>query len=147
MAVYLKATPFEYYRELEAYQQTEMDIAHKGKFGASAIFVGTMRDFNLGDTVSQMTLEYYPGMTERRLEGIAQTAHNRWELVDSLVIHRVGEILPNENIVLVAVWSAHRGEAFDACRYIIEELKHSAPFWKKETTPAGNRWVESNTPA
>lgn len=146
MAIYLRDTPFHYYRELEAFE-AEMDSAYTGKFGASTIFVGTMRDFNLGDNVSRMTLEHYPGMTERRLQAITDTAQQRWDLVDSLVVHRIGQILPHENIVLVAVWSAHRAEAFAACRDIIEALKHSAPFWKQETTPQGHRWVETNTPA
>jgi len=143
MAVVLCATPFSPYRELEAYQRN----LEAGKFGATAVFVGTMRDLNLGDAITRMTLEHYPGMAERRLREIAGEAHLRWDLLDVLVIHRVGEIHPNDSIVLVAAWAAHRGPAFDACRYIVEGLKHSAPFWKKEASPHGERWVESNTPS
>lgn len=113
-----------------------------GSFGATALFVGTMRDFNLGDGVSGMFLEHYPGMTERELERIAGEARRRWELLDLLVIHRVGEISPGEPIVLIAVWSAHREEAFAACCFLIEELKKRAPFWKRETLKGGGkRWV------
>jgi len=144
VAVILSETAFSPYRELEAYQPQEFGGA-AGKYGATAVFVGTMRDLNLGDAVTRMTLEHYPGMAERRLEQIAGEARARWDLVDVLVIHRVGEIHPNDPIVLVAAWAAHRGPAFDACRHIIESLKHSAPFWKKETLGQGERWVESNT--
>ena len=141
MTVILCESEFSPYAELDAYQQGE----NAGRYGATAVFVGTMRDLNLGDPVAQMTLEHYPGMTERRLEQIVLEAQARWDLLDALVIHRVGAIKPGEAIVLVAVWTRHRGEAFAACRYIIEELKHTAPFWKKETIKDGERWVESNT--
>lgn len=145
MSVFLSETEFSPYRQLDAYQQQMGGGA--GKQGAMVMFVGTMRDFNLGDAVTRMKLEYYPGMTERRLGQIVEEAKMRWNLIDALVVHRVGEIFPNDAIVLVAVWTAHRGSAFDACRYIIENLKHSAPFWKKETLADGERWVESNTAA
>jgi molybdopterin synthase catalytic subunit len=93
-----------------------------------------------------MTLEYYPGMTEKQLEKIITEAQQQWRFIDSLVIHRVGDILPNESIVLVAVWSSHRGDAFDASRYIMEALKSKAPFWKKELLVTENeRWVANNT--
>ena len=118
-----------------------------GAFGATASFVGTMRDFNEGDGVTGMTLEHYPAMTERELERIVEEARERWDIVDTLVVHRVGEILPGEPIVLAAVWSAHRAAAFDACRFLMEALKSRAPFWKKETLADGDsRWVEKNTP-
>ena len=118
-----------------------------GGFGATASFVGTMRDFNEGDGVRTMTLEHYPGMTERELERIVEEARTRWDLVDALVVHRVGEILPGQPIVLTAAWSAHRAAAFDACRFLMEALKSRAPFWKKETlVDGGSRWVERNTP-
>ncbi len=143
MTVILSEAGFSPYRELDVYQQHMHGKA--GKYGATAVFVGNMRNLNLGDTVIRMDLEHYPGMTERRLERIAEEAIARWDLVDALVIHRVGEIHPGDPIVLVAVWSIHRGAAFDACRYIIENLKHSAPFWKKEFLSAGDRWVETNT--
>ncbi len=114
-----------------------------GSFGGTAVFVGTMRDFNQGRVVDQMTLEYYPGMTERYLQQICEEAAARWELVDTLVVHRVGRIGPGDPIVLVAAWSAHRDAAFAACRHIIDELKTRAPFWKQEQTDAGSRWVSA----
>jgi molybdopterin synthase catalytic subunit len=92
-----------------------------------------------------MTLEHYPGMTEKYLLKIIQQAEQQWPLLDTLVIHRVGDILPDDSIVLVAVWSTHRASAFDASRFIMEELKSNAPFWKKETLAGGTRWVEKNT--
>jgi len=104
-----------------------------------------MRDFNENETVRHMFLDHYPGMTERQLEKIVEEARTRWRFLDALVIHRVGEILPDQPIVLVAVWSSHRGAAFDACRYIMEELKSRVPFWKKETLEEGERWVEKNS--
>ena len=114
--------------------------------GACACFIGTMRDFNEGRDVSSMTLEHYPGMTENQLTLIVQTRCDQHTLEDALVIHRVGEIKPGEPIVLVATWSSHRKQAFDACRGIMEDLKHKAPFWKKEQTEKGIHWVENNTP-
>lgn len=122
------------------------ECAAAGKSGATAVFVGNMRDFNQGDRVSSMFLEHYPGMTERYLEEISRAACARWELDDSLVVHRVGELLPGDPIVLVAVWSAHRKGAFEACRWLVEQLKAKAPLWKKERLHGGNRWVERNTP-
>ncbi len=113
------------------------------KAGAVVTFVGTVRDLNEGEHVAEMELEHYPGMTEKALEEIVAQAKARWELFDALVIHRVGPLKPLEQIVLVAVTSAHRGEAFDACEYIIDYLKTQAPFWKKEQTPAGARWVDA----
>jgi molybdopterin synthase catalytic subunit len=105
-----------------------------------------MRDVNEGDRVRSMTLEHYSGMTEAYLEKISQEAAQRWPILDSLVVHRVGDLAPSDPIVLVAVWSAHRAAAFDACRFLIEELKSQAPFWKKETLKSGTaRWVEKNT--
>ena len=117
-----------------------------GRHGATAVFVGTMRDVNQGDAVRAMTLEHYPGMTEQYLERIARQACERWDLLDVLIVHRVGELTPNDSIVLVAVWSAHRAAAFDGARFLMEELKSRAPFWKKETLDHGSRWVEHNTP-
>ena len=115
-------------------------------FGATGIFIGAMRDYNEGRTIQRMTLDYYPGMTERQLEKIAEEAGRQWRILDSLIIHRVGEILPDETIVVVAVWASHRGDAFDACRYIMEKLKSSAPFWKKEWLESGEAfWVDKNT--
>lgn len=113
--------------------------------GAIASFVGTVRDINDAAGVSTMTLEHYPGMTERALDDICAQAKARWDIVETLVVHRVGELAPLDRIVLVAVTSAHRGEAFAACEFIMDYLKTQAPFWKKERTPAGERWVEART--
>jgi molybdopterin synthase catalytic subunit len=131
---------------LEA-QQAQARIAHRhARVGATSIFIGTMRDFNDGETVSAMQLEHYPGMTERQLEKILAEVSAAHTFIDALVIHRVGAIAPGDPIVLVAVWAEHRGSAFGACREIIEALKSRAPFWKKETRSDGERWVECNTP-
>ena len=113
------------------------------KVGAIASFIGVARDVNEGESVSTMTLEHYPGMTEKALEGIVAEARSRWNVIDILVVHRVGEIRPTEQIVLVAVAGAHRGEAFAACEFVMDYLKTRAPFWKKEQTPQGERWVEA----
>ncbi|MBK8181699.1 MAG: molybdenum cofactor biosynthesis protein MoaE [Candidatus Competibacteraceae bacterium] len=144
MRVELRETPFEPLAELGRYQTDQHQLL--GQYGATAIFIGTMRDYNQQTMVSQMTLEHYPGMTERYLRRIAETASREWSLLDALVIHRVGELQPNDPIVLVAVWSAHRAAAFAACRWMMEELKSKAPFWKREDTVAGWRWIEHNTP-
>ena len=117
----------------------------KGAHGACASFVGTMRDFNVGDHVHSMSLEHYPEMTQQFLDKICAEAVSRWDLIDCLIVHRYGDIRPGEPIVLTAAWSAHRAEAFDACRYLIEELKARAPFWKKETTDTGERWVHDTS--
>ena len=117
--------------------------AADGRVGAVASFIGTVRDVNDGRGVTTMTLEYYPGMTEKALEAIVAEARGRWDVLDLLVIHRVGELAPTDQIVLVAVTSAHRGEAFAACEFVMDYLKTRAPFWKKEATPAGTRWVEA----
>lgn len=113
------------------------------KVGAVASFIGVCRDANDGDAVTSMTLEHYPGMTERALERIVAEAKRRWNVVDVLVVHRVGELKPADQIVLVVVTGAHRGEAFAACEFIMDYLKTRAPFWKKEETPTGSRWVEA----
>ena len=111
--------------------------------GAIASFIGLVRDVNEGDRVSEMTLEHYPGMTERALEDIVQRAKARWDVLDVLVVHRVGRLRPLDQIVLVVVAGAHRGEAFAACEFVMDYLKTRAPFWKKEQTPDGGRWVEA----
>jgi molybdopterin synthase catalytic subunit len=111
--------------------------------GAIVTFVGVVRDFNDGSGVAEMELEHYPGMTEKALEDIVSQAKARWEIFNALVIHRVGPLKPLDQIVLVAVTSAHRGEAFAACEFIIDYLKTQAPFWKKEQTPNGARWVDA----
>lgn len=108
-----------------------------------ASFLGLVRDINEGDGVRTLTLEHYPGMTEKSLEDIVHQAFARWDLLDATVIHRVGELHPTDPIVLVAVASGHRGEAFAACEFIMDYLKTRAPFWKKERTPEGDRWVDA----
>ncbi len=113
------------------------------KVGAVATFVGTVRDLNEGSGIATMTLEHYPGMTERALEKIVATAKTRFDIFDVTVVHRVGELKPQDQIVLVVVTSAHRGESFKACEFVMDYLKTEAPFWKKEATPQGERWVES----
>ena len=112
------------------------------RVGAVVSFVGTVRDLNDGAAVSEMELEHYPAMTERALEQIVEQAKARWPIFDALVIHRVGPMQPREQIVLVAVTSPHRGEAFAACEFIMDYLKTRAPFWKREVTPGGERWID-----
>jgi len=111
--------------------------------GAVAAFIGQVRDLNDGQAVQAMTLEHYPGMTEKSLQDIVDRAKARWNIFDALVIHRVGELRPLDQIVLVAVSGAHRGEAFAACEFIMDYLKTEAPFWKKEQTPEGAHWVDA----
>jgi molybdopterin synthase catalytic subunit len=113
------------------------------KVGAVASFLGLVRDINEGQGVSAMTLEHYPGMTEKALARIVEDARGRWEVLDVCVIHRVGPLYPTDPIVLVAVASSHRGDAFAACEFIMDFLKTRAPFWKKEATPAGEQWVDA----
>jgi molybdopterin synthase catalytic subunit len=115
----------------------------KESIGAIVSFVGQVRDMNDGDAISTLTLEHYPEMTEKALQAIELEAKMRWNIIDSLIIHRVGTLKPQDQIVLVAVTSAHRGEAFSACEFIMDYLKTSAPFWKKEATNQGERWVEA----
>jgi molybdopterin synthase catalytic subunit len=123
----------------------ELDSLMRGRrdVGALASFVGLVRDANDGAPVSGMTLEHYPGMTEKALEDICVQAQARWDLIETLVIHRVGALKPGDRIVLVGVSSAHRGAAFAACEFIMDYLKTRAPFWKREDTPEGSRWVEA----
>ena len=144
MTIKIIAELFDPWQEIQSYQNSAS--AMMGKFGATSIFIGTMRDFNDNADVKGMTLEHYPGMTEKQLEKIVAEAQQHWQVIDTLVVHRVGDILPNEPIVLVAVWTAHRGDAFDASRYIMEALKTKAPFWKKERLiTEEERWVAENT--
>ena len=117
--------------------------AGDARVGAVAAFVGTVRDRNDGSEVAAMTLEHYPGMTEKSLEEIIEKAKARWDIYDVLIIHRVGPLQVEDQIVLTAVTSAHRGEAFAACEYVMDYLKTLAPFWKKEETPEGARWVDA----
>ena len=141
--VEVREAAFDPWQMLSQWQATQ---AANTRSCATAVFVGTMRDFNEGDDVTGMFLEHYPGMTQRQLTELTQQAMEKWSLDAALVVHRVGELTPAEPIVLVAVWSAHRAAAFAACREIMETLKHAAPFWKRETLADGSvRWVEKNT--
>jgi molybdopterin synthase catalytic subunit len=123
----------------------EIDALRRGnpKVGAVASFIGIVRDLNEGGVVAEMALEHYPGMTERAIAEIIVQAHGRWDILDALVVHRVGTLRPTDQIVLVVVTSGHRGDAFAACEFIMDYLKTRAPFWKKEKTPSGERWVEA----
>jgi molybdopterin synthase catalytic subunit len=136
MAVHVQREDFDAGAELARLR------AGDARVGAVACFIGVARDVNEGDAVSTLTLEHYPGMTERALEDICAEARRRWAVLDALVIHRIGELAPADQIVLVAVTAQHRGDAFSACEFIIDYLKTQAPFWKKERTPHGERWVE-----
>lgn len=135
---------YDPYQWVQNYQQQRNSEQHD--FGATAIFFGTMRDFNEGDAVTAMVLEHYPEMTYKYLQNLAQHAIDEWGLIDIAIAHRVGEIQPGDTIVCVAVWSRHRKEAYEANRMLMEALKSKAPFWKKETLQDGSRWVEKNTP-
>ena len=142
MLIEIRGESFNALQEIQTYQAS-LDIA--GKYGAMASFVGAMRDFNEDRTVTSMTLEHYPEMTEKHLNAIAREATEKWNLLDVLLLHRIGKIGIGDDIVLVATWSAHRKEAFESCRVMMEQLKSSAPFWKKEETTDGGKWVEKNT--
>ncbi|ANB02128.1 molybdenum cofactor biosynthesis protein MoaE [Ectothiorhodospira sp. BSL-9] len=138
MAVVLHSEPLEPFNLVNEHERS----LAPGSFGACALFVGTMRDFNDGDVVTAMTLEHYPGMTERELALIEDEARTRWPVQGSLIGHRVGRVEPGQPIVVVAVWSAHRQAAFDACRFLMEALKERATFWKREELQDGRRrWV------
>jgi molybdopterin synthase catalytic subunit len=137
MAIRVQTQDFDLGAEVAALR------AGQAQVGAVVAFVGTVRDMNEGAGVSEMELEHYPGMTEKALEDIVARAKERWNIFDALVIHRVGPLKPLDQIVLVAVTSAHRGEAFSACEFIMDYLKTEAPFWKKEVTPQGARWVDA----
>ena len=137
MTVRVQHEDFDVGAEIAAMRLARPDV------GAVAAFVGQVRDVNGGAKVSSMTLEHYPGMTEKSLEAIVTQARSRWDIFDALVIHRIGTLQPTDQIVLVVVSGAHRGEAFKACEFIMDYLKTEAPFWKKEQTGAGERWVEA----
>ena len=137
MPVRVQTEDFDVAREIAALR------AGDPRVGAVASFIGTVRDVNDATAVSTLTLEHYPGMTEKALEEIVAEARSRFDVYDALVIHRVGELKPTDQIVLVVVTGAHREAAFDACRFLMDYLKTRAPFWKKEVTPAGARWVEA----
>ncbi|MDQ3025306.1 MAG: molybdopterin synthase catalytic subunit MoaE [Pseudomonadota bacterium] len=135
--VRVQTQDFDIGHELEALTRGRRDV------GGLASFVGLVRDANDGQPIEGMTLEHYPGMTEKALEDICAQANSRWNLIDMVVVHRVGSLAPGDRIVLVGVASAHRGEAFAACEFIMDYLKTRAPFWKREETPQGARWVEA----
>ena len=137
MTVRVQEEAFDVGQELAALTSGCVDV------GAVASFVGLVRDRNDGQGISAMTLEHYPGMTQSALEEIVEQAKSRWDLLDVLVVHRYGRLVPGDPIVLVLVSSAHRGEAFSACEFVMDFLKTSAPFWKKEVTPDGARWVDA----
>ncbi|MGH8581524.1 MAG: molybdenum cofactor biosynthesis protein MoaE [Gammaproteobacteria bacterium] len=143
MQIEIRTGPFDPLAEVQRHRCERLGMGTE--HGATAIFIGTMRDFNEDQRVQAMTVEHYPGMSERHLQQIAQQASTRWPIGDLMILHRVGVLQPGDPIVLVAVWSAHRAAAFDACRFLIEDLKSRAPFWKKEVLAQGERWVETNT--
>ena len=117
--------------------------ANNPKIGAVASFIGIVRDLNEGAAVGSITLEHYPGMTDKALTSIAEQAKTRWNLLDVLIIHRIGTLAPTDQIVLVVTSSSHRGDAFAACQFVMDYLKTEAPFWKKEVTAEGTRWVDA----
>jgi len=137
MPVRVQEQDFDVSRELASLRAGDKRV------GAVASFVGVVRDLNDGSQVSTLVLEHYPGMTEKALAQIVDEAKQRWDIYEALVIHRVGALEPGDQIVLVAITSAHRGESFAACQFIMDYLKTRAPFWKKERTPDGERWVEA----
>ena len=137
MTIRIEAQDFELGAEIARLRTGQPQI------GAVVAFIGTVRDMNDGSQVAEMTLEHYPGMTEKSIQTIVDQARLRWTLFDTLVIHRIGPLLPQDQIVLVAVTAAHRGEAFAACEFIMDYLKTEAPFGKKEQTPQGARWVDA----
>jgi len=137
MKIQVQSEPFDLAAEVAALH------ANNPRVGAVATFLGLVRDVNEGQGVSAMSLEHYPGMTEKSLAGIVDEARSRWEVLDCCVSHRVGDLRPTDPIVLVAVASGHRCDAFAACEFIMDYLKTRAPFWKKEGTPAGEQWVDA----
>ena len=137
MPVRIQCEDFDAGREIAALRRGNPGI------GAIASFIGVVRDVNDGERVAEMTLEHYPGMTEKSIAGIIDQAKARWRVFDALVVHRVGLLKPLDQIVLVVVTGAHRGDAFAACEFIMDYLKTRAPFWKKEQTVEGERWVEA----
>ena len=131
---------FDPWQKLVEYKRAQ--LVDKNNIGACSVFLGTMRDINSGDEIKSMELQHYPDMTESYLEKIVEDATKKFKIIDSIVLHRVGLVSPSDPIVLVATWSEHRQDAFDATREIMESLKSEAPFWKKESTDKGFRWVE-----
>ncbi len=146
MTVRIQTEDFDLGHELTSMRLAEhakSKSTKKESIGALVSFIGQVRDMNDGNAINTLTLEHYPEMTEKALAAIESEASARWDIIDSLIIHRVGTLKPLDQIVLVAVSSEHRGEAFSACEFIMDYLKTSAPFWKKETTNQAERWVEA----
>jgi len=137
--VIVQAADFDLGREVAALRGGDAGV------GAVAAFIGTVRDRNDGQGVSAMELEHYPGMTERAIEAMIDAAHQRFDIRGARVIHRIGVLQPEDQIMMVAVMSAHRGAAFQACEFLMDYLKTQAPFWKKEQTPQGARWVDARS--
>ncbi len=137
MTVRVQTADFDLSTEIAALRGENPEI------GAVVAFIGTVRDLNDGEDVTAMELEHYPGMTEKALEAIVEDAKRRWPGSEVLIVHRVGKLYPRDQIVLAAATSAHRQDAFDACSFVMDYLKTQAPFWKKETTPSGERWVDA----
>jgi molybdopterin synthase catalytic subunit len=135
--VHIQTEDFDLSREVAQLRAAQPAV------GAVCSFIGTVRDRNEGDQVSSLELEHYPGMTEQSIQGMMAEAAERFDILGARVIHRVGLMQPLDQIVLVAVTSAHRGESFQACEFLMDYLKTQAPFWKKEATPGGHRWVDA----
>ncbi len=135
--VSIQPTDFDVSAELAALRAQDKGV------GAVCCFVGTVRDRNEGAAVASMELEHYPGMTEKSIQAMGEEAFRRFDILGARVIHRVGLLQPQDQIVLVAVTSSHRGESFRACEFLMDYLKTQAPFWKKEQTPEGARWVDA----
>ena len=131
----IQAASFDPGDEIRELRRASLDV------GGISVFVGVVRDTNKEDMVSGLYLEHYPGMTEKQIKAIVDEAKSRWDVRAATVIHRVGQLHPGDEIVFVGVGSHHRGDAFDACEFIIDYLKTRAPFWKKETTETGDRWL------
>ena len=145
MYIQISEQSIEPWKIIQEYEQQHGELA--GEHGANVTFLGRMRDFNETENITSMQLEHYPGMTEKFLNAIAEEATSKWDILDVLIVHRVGEVTPGDTIVVVVVWAAHRAHAYEANQYIMEALKSRAPFWKKETlSQGGARWVEKNTP-
>jgi molybdopterin synthase catalytic subunit len=131
--------------DFDVSEELKILSANHSQIGGINIFVGTVRDNHQGDAISAMSLEHYPGMTEKSLEDILEQAKRRWNVLNATIIHRVGDLKVGDQIVLVAIASPHRGDAFAACEFVMDYLKTSAPFWKKEHTADGARWVDART--
>jgi molybdopterin synthase catalytic subunit len=139
MAVRVQEADFDVGAEMAALSDGRTDV------GGVASFVGLVRDVASGSAVTAMTLEHYPGMTERQLEEIEAEARSRWPLLEVRIVHRIGRLEPGDRIMFCGAASAHRGAALEACAFLMDWLKTKAPFWKKEETPAGERWVEARS--